>query len=781
MIDRVAEATPPLLLLTRLVRSIHFMTRSTARFRVNPPMSVDADAPSPWRRFTQAAFILSLVVVIARLTSVETLRDPWDVAPGSVAIARGAGPATGLVIDLLAVIPALLVLARRVVDRDFRLASRWSHLIAFALAVWVMLSTAWSSDRFAAIVSASHLLAGISLMWAVSQLVRSAVRLRLVAAVCFGLLLVLAAQAVVYQTIDVPANIRYWNDNRAALLKERGWAPGSFSATQLERKITSGEIVGFFTSPNTFGAIGVMLFFVAAGIGLQKIKDRDVPAGAIIITAGAACVGWITVQSRSKTAGATPMLGIALLILFALLHAHVRRRSAFFYWIGTTSVALALAAVVAHGIYRGGLFPGHFSNSLDFRWKYWVAATHIFQQHAVTGIGWANFGLHYVGARLPEASEEVKDPHNFLVRFFVEAGLIGGMLAIAWLLRVSWEMTRPADRANEPDSQQCASATVGSAAVIALAGILLSVLVNVDFTQAAADVVLEMLRRLLYLLALILGTVGASMLSPQKRELDARPAPWLHCCVLIGLGLFLVHNLIDFSLFEVGPMYAFLLLAGAAVGVAPTNPARQKQSRAWATAALLAGGTLWLIAVAALVAPVMAAEQSAFDANEQIRTLTPEHPEQSRLHYARAARELQRAFGRVPYNADYALRAARSAYGSGDTALANDLLAAAIRANPLYIDAYLMRSDIELRQAAPDPARVRADFETILRLNPNDVSFHKQYGEALERFGLFNDARLQYELALKYNAALPQGEPKRLAEEEAADLSARIARLSQGR
>src|SRR5437764_15462498 len=100
------------------------------------------------------------------MPSVETLRAPWDITPGGTAFPRGPGPATGIVMDLLAILPALLVLARRVLDRDFQLAPRWSHLPMFALAAWVALSTTWASDTFAAVINASHRVAGICLMWA---------------------------------------------------------------------------------------------------------------------------------------------------------------------------------------------------------------------------------------------------------------------------------------------------------------------------------------------------------------------------------------------------------------------------------------------------------------------------------------------------------------------------------------------------------------------------------------------------------------------------------------
>jgi len=58
------------------------------------------------------------------------------------------------------------------------------------------------------------------------------------------------------------------------------------------------------------------------------------------------------------------------------------------------------------------------------------------------------------------------------------------------------------------------------------------------------------------------------------------------------------------------------------------------------------------------------------------------------------------------------------------------------------------------------------------------VSFHRHYGEALERFGLKDAAREQYELALKYNSELAEGEPKRMPAAQEEELKARIARLS---
>src|SRR5687768_4026771 len=69
---------------------------------------------------TRVAFVLALGLVLARATMMEILRDPLDVTPGAPPVPRAPGPGASLVLDLLAWVPALLVLARGALDRTFR-------------------------------------------------------------------------------------------------------------------------------------------------------------------------------------------------------------------------------------------------------------------------------------------------------------------------------------------------------------------------------------------------------------------------------------------------------------------------------------------------------------------------------------------------------------------------------------------------------------------------------------------------------------------------------------
>src|SRR5258708_4098499 len=80
-------------------------------------------------------------------------------------------PGSGLVLDVLCCIPALLVLGRRALDGSYSLLSSWTYVPMGLLAVWVGLSPLWAADRFSATVSAAHVVASFAFLWSASQLV----------------------------------------------------------------------------------------------------------------------------------------------------------------------------------------------------------------------------------------------------------------------------------------------------------------------------------------------------------------------------------------------------------------------------------------------------------------------------------------------------------------------------------------------------------------------------------------------------------------------------------
>src|SRR5262249_40013100 len=141
------------------------------------------------------------------------------------------------------------------VNRDFRARRSIANLLLFALGLWIALSVFWSSDKYASAVLALHWISGLAILWAVSQLERDWLMLRVVAGVCFGLLLVYVAYGLQYRFVDVPELQKNWEQNRDQILRDRGWEPDSFMAIQFGKKIMSGEMIAFSASPNTFATM----------------------------------------------------------------------------------------------------------------------------------------------------------------------------------------------------------------------------------------------------------------------------------------------------------------------------------------------------------------------------------------------------------------------------------------------------------------------------------------------------------------------------------------------
>jgi hypothetical protein len=767
-------------------------TRTTS---ISGRQAIQATWPA-W--FTQAAFLLAVSLVLARAMMLEQVRDAFAVVPGSQPYPRAPGPATGLILDLLCAVPALLILARRLVDSTYIIRWGWTHVLTGLLGAWVALSTIWADDKFAAMVSSAHLVAAFCLIWAMSQLVRSWLRLRLVAAVCFGLLLANLTNALLYRFVELPDLQKSYSENRETFLRERGWTPDSFNARQFELKITSGELIGFNSSANSFGAVVVFLLVATTGLTIQRAAD-DRPGGWLAVPIAVAAVAiWMLAYTHSKAAMAAPVLAGALLLLTWKLRRRGADRHRLSFAVGAALVLMFAGIVVAYGLKTGRL-P---TDSLKFRWRYWIATVHMIAARPWLGVGWSNFGLHYLRYRLPDASEEIKDPHNFPLRFASETGLIGLVVALAWLGRLWWELTLPVLPAATAEPVHPVGRAAGSkdkaacgvihlpedgpmllsryrAIPIILSITLLSVAINfvsaVDLSSGFYFVIGELLKKVFFAAAIFVGSLLAALTLRQKDhiDLDDRPAPWVLYGMLVALAVFLVQNLIEFSLFETGPLMLFAMMTGAALGVRQPSSAGHKRRTALATGWTVIGGLGWIVAAAMLVVPTVTAESEAQDADDALRA--------NRLNEAAAG--YLSAFEHQRLNADYANRSGIAlAYAAADPrqALATprpadwirSRLMAAVEHNPSEVSYYLnLASYFRSRRQA---AEMQSAFNTALRLNPNEVSIHLQYADALQDLGLVDEAAAQYESALHYNALLPEEEPKRLP---TADIRLPYARL----
>ena len=712
---------------------------------------------------------IMLALVIARGTMQEFLREPFEVLPGSEVVPHAAGPATSIGLDLLCCIPALLILTRRILDKSSALRTPRSLIPLAILSGWMLLSTVWAADKFAALVNACHWSAAVSMLWAATQLVTDWRRLRLVAAITFGLLPIYFVHGLNYKFIELPDLLKNFEENKSKILTQHGLQEGSFAATQFAAKIRLGEMFGYESSPNSFGALLSLLIVVSSGLLIQRLCDlrqkepvaTPLPAhsppmdpAATTVAIGMTLGLWIMIYTRSRTAFATPVIAIALLLTVWKFRIPMARHAKKFYVLGVAIFVLAIAAVIGHGLAHGSLIH----SSLTFRWHYWIGSLRIFKSHPLLGVGWNNFGAYYLAARLPKAPEEIKDPHNFLVRFFTELGLVGGILVILWQLRLWWELTRPVipPISKTPTRSPGVLSFVAS---VAGAGILLSAILSIDFSMGAFE--LDVLRRFLFIGAMLIASSLAALRTLHSHDPDDRPAPWVLYTMLVGVGVFLIHNLIDFSLFEIGPMMLFALLTGGALGVRhPADSAGPHRTKSIGIILALSIA-LWLATAVLLWAPVLQAERAADAADDAIR--------KNKLAVAQPLLdEAHRTAWRL--NADYAFRAALISPPSQVRARIGE----AVRENPTAVPYYLARAHSELSQPRPDRQLIRDDYTTALKLDPYNVPIRLEFAKALADSGDRPAAVEQYEMALAINDKLNWDERKRLPADEITRIHTKI-------
>ncbi len=782
---------------------------------IDPPRSYDDDhAGTLAGLLDRCAFGLVLVIVTARALMSETLRDPFDVMPGGAATPSAVGASATVIFNLLGCLPAGLVIASWLAGAR-RSPGLWPAAVAVALGGLAVLSAAWAPDRFAAAVGGSTLLSMALIGFAAAATTQTWRRLRIVAAVLVGLLAALATQGLYYRLVDYPDLVAWWQANKSAVMAERGWREGSFEAVLFERRVLGGEMTGFGASPNTLAAMAAMLMIVALGCVItlwQRERLDDEPRAlqwaqplllATAVVAGAVVIFF----SGTRTAYATPLLGVMLLGAWWFVRRQpptgLAARAAAF-WLCIAGLLLAAGAVIATGIATGGL--GHVS--LTFRWRYWLGGMAMLLERPWLGVGYDNFGLRYLAARLPVAAEEVRDPHNLLVRFAAELGMVGLALCVLWLGGVLWRvMGVGLSRAIAPGGETAVEGastedrshrgrSVTPTVVTALLGVAVSALVAIDWSQRWEYATMEVFKRALMALAMLAALVMTLARVKERRGvvslvLDDSPAPWAWAGIAAGLAVFFVHSMVDFAFFENGPMGVCMLAIGATIAMtarqaadvrggdanSPNDVHGSARRRTGATGrlAVVAAAAVWLGGLVALVSllvvPVVRAEANRLEGDDFVRA--------GRLDAA--ADRYTNALERVPWNSEYAMLAARAMLLdvrqiSLDSTRA--MLDRASAINPAAVRPLLERARFERRlppaQRLPD--RAAAAYQAALQLNPNDVRIRVEFAQFLDQLGLSDEAAAQYEAALRFDDQLPPDEIKRLPPAERMAILQRLGR-----
>jgi hypothetical protein len=322
---------------------------------------------------------------------------------------------------------------------------------------------------------------------------------------------------------------------------------------------------------NSAASFFLLSVFAAMGLCIEAFRGRKQPETLTALVGYAlaflfALGGLILTQSKGGLGAFS--IGMILLAVLGVFGRHLwkhRLAAGIVLLIGT---AFGAAGVIAYGNAHGRL-PG--GNSMLVRWQYWQSTARMIGDHLWTGIGGGNFRFLYPLYKHAAASETIQDPHNFILSLFSQYGPLG---LAAFLAAILWPACKSLQQRFAPtDVLQPAERPFDKKRWLSLLAVFVCLLlfirpmlVDTNFLYQAADVrsaayvVLYLFPAGVFVLAFgLLCAVSGGDVSIQKRR------SYLPLALIGGVLAVLIHNLVDFAIFEPGVWNVLWLMVAVLV------------------------------------------------------------------------------------------------------------------------------------------------------------------------------------------------------------------------
>jgi O-antigen ligase len=406
---------------------------------------------------------VSLVVMVALIPSEATI-------PEGTYAALAAGWCVLLIVWSLALW----------LDHRPALELGWTELTAAALIGWHTLAgmTALSSGNGRHALNSVWLYIGYGLTaFLLRQTLRTAAQVRALVAAMLWLATLLAALGLYQYFIQMPAQRRLYEANPEQMLAQQGIPTDKNNSQRImfENRLRSVEPLATFALTNSLAGVLAPWLCAALAIALALRHDANqrptLPGLLSIAVVLAGCL----VLTKSRTAYLAAAAGLALVAIYC------RPGGRRFDW--RIPAALAGAAVVLGlaAVYFGGLDSRVLSESpksVLYRLEYWRSTAGIIADHPLFGCGPGNFKQTYAAYKLPEASETISDPHNFLLEIWATSGTPAVILALLVAIAFAVDLSRAARRPqfDRKDSQDDADGELARRTIFggALAGLILA-------------------------------------------------------------------------------------------------------------------------------------------------------------------------------------------------------------------------------------------------------------------------------------------------------------------
>ena len=493
------------------------------------------------RFFESVLFVLILCIIALRLSFMENPHIESLNLQGSF-----FDNFLSISISGVLIIIAIIWFVVRLWSGNFRCRASGFELGILLFIIACAISTIAASNRRAAVTDSITILSAMLTAAVLAQITDTIARKKI-------LLFAIIAMGVanVYQCSEqfFSSNkfmIEQYEAEPSTQLEKLGIEPGSFQQMLYEHRLYSKDVRGFFTTGNSVASLLVLAIFCTfATFDFRTGKRLWLPIVLLLILFAG------LLEAHSKGAILSFAAAGFLLFLAVRFGKILQQRRTLIILITAILTVLCVIVIVSYGITYNTL-PG--GNSMLVRWQYWSAAAKIIADHLLTGVGGGNFGTYYARYKIPEALETIRDPHCFVLSVLSQYGIIG---LAGFCMAVFYPIMRVCMQ-NKPSFTPDENNISATAKACGISAVLVLLFVRPIAVRTEIGGGIEVV---LYILAIMYAApaffFGTTLWLCARNEKQSKKQQIYSAVLLCGLAAVLIHNLIDFAIFEPGIMTAF--------------------------------------------------------------------------------------------------------------------------------------------------------------------------------------------------------------------------------
>ena len=444
---------------------------------------------------------------------------------------------------------------------SYRLTALEIGLCLFSIAA--VIAGPAASDKRSAITHFVTMLAPILMAILLVQILDSQLKIKLVLTIIAALGVVSAYQCNSQLLTGNKELIQFYEQYPDEVLARQNITPNTLKQWQFEHRLYSEDISGFFTTSNSAGSFALLASFAGIALFIKNLRNRKLTQPLVICGLGVAIIIFGLVITRSKGALTASLVAAAMFTLYLLSPNWLKTHKNIVLIVCLLLTAAAGCTALWYGLAKGRL-PG--GNSMFVRWQYWQASARMYADHCRTGVGPGNFAHYYFHYKPPAALEEVSDPHNFVLSALAQYGPVGLIGLLAMMFLPLWKVISDAPVSPSAQAQQpkrsirrfaAPFAVIISVSLLLIRPIVLPIetggMIDIDVTAG----VIFYVGLILYVAPVLAFAVGFWLLTEDPGSKENPDLKYVSAALFCAVCGFIIHNLIDFAIFEPGAATTF--------------------------------------------------------------------------------------------------------------------------------------------------------------------------------------------------------------------------------